>query len=206
MAAKGKTKKEKKSKVAAVTTTAKKDPKGIKITKEFEFAMSKDERIKIAETAHEHELEAQKLSLQFEEEKDKWKSKINAQLAKAGELRAQFYSRKRTRTLNATMVKDYASQEVRYYHKGEVVESRTMTPEEYQMQLAEVKPGAPKTKALAQDTAPTKVKAKVLKVRDAGKAIAMVSGKKAKNNDIADVIRAESGRKTKHSAVDGAKA
>lgn len=168
----------------------KKNPKGVKIKKEFEIQMSKDERIKLAETAYEHELKAREFSLEFEEEKEKWKSKIQAQLAKAGELRGQFYTNKRTRTLDAVMVKDYDSQEIRFYHKGEVIESRTMTKDELQMNLAETKP--------------VTVKVKVLKTRDAGKAIAQVSGQKAKAGDIADVIRMETGRKTKTSSVDGA--
>lgn len=182
--------------------TEKQNPKGLKITKEFEFAMSKDERIKLAETAYDHELEARKLELQFDDLKDQWKSKISAQLAKAGELRSQFYKNKRTRSLSAVMIKDYDSQEVRFYYKGEVIESRTMTKEELQMQLSEVKPGAPKTKALVADEAQDKVK--VLKTRDAGKSIAQVSGKKAKDESIADVIRMETGRKTKTNAIDGA--
>lgn len=181
---------QKKVKTTKTKKAEKPNPKGEKIRKEFEFKLTKDEALAMFKKAQEHKREAFDLELTFEDEKTKWKSKITAQLAKANELASKADSGVEVRTLDAVMVKDYDAKEVKYFHKGECIETRVMKTEELQMDFSEAR------------------KAKIKNGRtkkDAGEVIAKVSGKKAKDTDIADVIRMETGKKTKTSSVDGAR-
>jgi hypothetical protein len=173
-----------------VKNTRKKSPQGIKVSKEFIFKLTEKEFAELGKKAAKLDSDIIRLDNEFDEVKKQWKAKIDAKNADRMTISMKINAGEEKRTMDSVLVKDFDAREIRYYVDGKVIESRTMTDNELQMGFDDAKLGVKKT----------------LKTKDAGKAIAEVTGKKAKDVSIADVIKMETGRKTKHSAVDGVKA
>ncbi len=207
-----------------MSTTQKKAPKGTKITKEFTFQLSDSDRLKLLDISANLSAELIEMNIRFEELKDSHKAKIKAAEAKRDDALATAYSKKRTSTADAIMVREFESKEIQYWVLDEeakvwkLVERRAMNAAELQMDLedATVKGGKAKLNQ-PLSLGETSKRARGLKQKlqkptltpngqiDPVAAAHAETETKAngKFEDIADVHRLETKRGSKTSAVDG---
>lgn len=174
-----------------------KTPAGTKVTKEFEFKLTEAEFSEKGKSAAALSREVTDLKVQFEEVKDTWNAKIKTRAAKRDDVLAVIHAKKEKRTVDAVLVKNYDAKEIEYWFEGEVLERRTMTDSELQVE-ADFEKNGKKARALKQKL--TKPLDPELAGKVGAKVPAAVNGQ---GEDIGDVIKAETHRRTKTSSVDG---
>lgn len=179
------TEKTKKSKKTA------KMPDGVRVTKEFIFQLTdaeSKERFHAAGNLHDEIL---KLEEKFDEIKREWKAKISTRTAARDELLVAGKTGEEKRTVEAVMTKNYDVKEINYWFEGRVIERRTMTESELQME-ADFEKGK-------------KDRARVQKMAKSEKhdPVAAAHAANGKDPEIAEVHALETRRSTKSSAVDG---
>lgn len=170
-------------------TKSKKTPAGSKVTKEFVFKLTDKEVREKLRGSRELRLEYDAYFSKCEEAKETMKAKLTALRARRDDAQRLAEDGEEKRMVEAVMVKDYEAKEVQYWFNGEMMESRTMTENELQMEV-DFKKTEKKARAIKQ----------TLQKTEKTDPIAHANGKMT---DIAEVHSLETGRKTKTSAVDG---
>lgn len=164
-------------------------PKGTKVSKEFEFNLTRDEihdmGVEMAKLDHG----IGELDTQFDEVKKAWKAKIDAAEAKRKDISSVVHAKKQKRTVEAILVKDFEAKEIQYWFEDKIIESRAMTAAEAQVEMNLKEPKGAKKQKLHVVKDP---------VAEAHK-----TEEQAKQEDVAGVIAAETNRRTKSSSVDG---
>lgn len=168
-------------------------PAGTKVTREFEFTLTEQESNDFGREMAKLDHGVEELELQFEEVKTKWKAKIQATEAKRRDISAVVHSQKQKRMVEMTLVKNYDSKEMEYWFDGAILEARTMTPEELQVEADFNKPKAVAAKARAVKQ----------KLQGVPKVVDSASLNGTSDPEIADAIKAETSKRTKLSSVDG---
>ena len=160
---------------------------GTKMTKEFEFKLTRAELADKAEEMSALDGECIGLEREFDKVKKDFTAKIRDCEVKRHVISAVVRNKSEVRAVEVTMTKDFASKLVQFWFKGDVLEERAMTQQEMQLEL---------------DLRANKGKKKLTnREKDAVK-----SGKAARAEapaeDISGVIRAETSRRSKRSSVD----
>lgn len=169
------------AKKEAKTAKVKKDPVGIKVTKEFMFKLTEKEKSALGEKGAGVHANIKVTEANFKEVKSNWAAKIKDLKAQEDVISLAITEGLEKRVVDAVMVKDYELNEIKYFVSGELIESRDMTESERQAELHEQK-GVKRA-----------VKQKLAKVETAA----------TPDEDIAKAIKEETTKKTKRSAVDG---
>lgn len=170
-------------------------PKGQKVTREFTFKLTETEIVEKMRGAKNWSQEVTALSLKFEEMKENMKAKLTAAQSKERDLLAVAYAEEEKRTVDCVMVRNYESKEVEYWFEGEILEKRTMTPNELQVE-ADFTKQEKKARAIRQKIEQP--------IKPDPVAAAHAKQSNGMSEEIAEVRRLETGRNTKSSAVDGA--
>jgi hypothetical protein len=171
----------KKQKEASKKT--KKNPEGTIVSKTFEFALTQEESDNLGKKAASISMNILATELNFKEVKADWNAKIKTMKAERDTLSKAITDGKEERTVDAVLVKDYTAKEIKFYFDGAVIEARTMTTEESQMELEE---------HLKKQSRGKKQKLQLVKNTNGNEA----------ESEIGDVIKEETSRRTKRSAVD----
>lgn len=171
------------------TKKVKATPKGVKISKEIDFVLTREDLAKKGENMSALDGEIDELELQFEEVKQNWRAKISTREAARKDISAVVRAKKERRMVDVVMVKDFEAKEITYWFEGAIVESRTMTESELQMEAnfgnADKKAAPKKQKLVKHDP------------------IAEAHAVDGPMGDIAEVHKLETSRRDKTSAVDG---
>ena len=175
------------------TKKTKTTPKGAKVTKEFMFKLTEKESNEKGRAAAALKKEADRLDTEFDELKESWKAKIATRVDKYKELLDVVDAQEEKRTVDATLVHNYAEGTIEYWFEGKIMESRPMTDNERQKEM-DLKPPK-KARAQKQPLGKTEKHDPV--------AEAHAAGANGKMKDIAEVHKLETSRHTKTSAVDG---
>lgn len=185
-------------------TKKKKDktPRGVKVTKEFMFKLTEKESNEKGKAAAALKKEVDSLELQFEEVKDSWKAKIKTREDKYKEHLDVVAAQEEKRTVDATLVHNYAEGTIEYWFEGTVMESRAMTDHERQKEM-DFNSGK-KAKGIRQKLEKTEDKKETKDAEDPV-AAAHAATANGKIHDINEVRKMETSRHTKSSAVDGPK-
>ena len=168
-----------------------KTPPGTLVTKEFMFKLTDAEAAERYHAAGVLHAEILKLEEDFAELKRNWKSKIDARTASRDDLLVAGETGEEKRTVESTMVKNFDVKEIAYWFEGKVIERRTMTESELQME--------------ANFEKSKKERARVQKLGQTEKHDPVAEAHKANGKDpeIAQVHKLETSRTTKTSSVDG---
>lgn len=158
-------------------------PKGIEVKRKIKFELNQSELAEKAKEIGKLRGGLDKLVAQFCEVKRDWNERIKKITDKLVVLENQCDEVKEEREVMTTAVKDHDEQTVRYFYKGEVVETRPMTEVDRQEELTLKNAGKKRTNSKKENS--------------------IIVPPTTEEQDIADVVKAETSKRTKHSAVDG---
>ena len=120
--------------------TRKTTPKGEKMQKVIPIALTDKDRDVRSRRIAKLEIEQR----QVEEEKKETTAQFNARIKtlrkEIGEISCEIEAGYKEENVSVVMVKDFPNNEVQYWYKGEVAETREMTESDRQMDLADAKP------------------------------------------------------------------
>ena len=176
------------------TKKTEKTPDGVKVVKEFMFKLTNKEAAERYHAAGTLHAEVQKLEEEFAELKRNWKAKIDARTASRDDLLVAGETGEEKRTVEATMTKNYDIKEIAYWFEGKVVERRTMTETELQMEAN-----------FEKKQKNERAKKQMLDKTEKHDPVAEAHKANGKDPEIAQVHKLETTRGTKHSSVDGPK-
>jgi hypothetical protein len=174
--------------------TKARNPIGQKIQKEFTFALNDKDVSKKASEAAKLVNEANKLQVQKDEMNELFKTRISDRRVRSDELLAVIHQKTEKRTVEVTMTKDFNSKLIQYWHQGQMLEERAMTPDETQMNLADANVSKRAKKQLTRTVLTQDQKRQKQHAQQAAT---------QQGTDVAAVIKAETSRRSKRSAVDG---
>ncbi len=163
-----------------------KAPEGVKVSKEFEFTITDSEKSAIADKGAALYANIENTKINFKELKNEWSAKIKTLEAQHAETQHAITAGVEKRVVECILEKDYDTKEIRFHFEGKVLESRTMTIDEMQMEINEVSKS---------------VRGKKQKIDSTANLSGMTA--KTEEDDIKDVVKAETSKRTKRSAVDG---
>lgn len=182
----------KKAKKTVTKKKVDKNPKGTLVNGDFAITLVEADYVALGKSAAKKNLFKKEL---VEEKKiynkDK-QDKINGLNSEIEEISTAIKEGKRTRRVQATMVKDFDKGTIEYYFDGEIVESKNMTEADRQEQF-DLEERKIKKEAKTARTNAAKKRSKKNNVIDLNPG----------QSDVADVIALETNKKTKKSAVDG---
>ncbi len=165
---------------------------GQAVTKEFMFKLTQAETADKGLEMARLDGEIMDLEKEFSKVQAAHRAQVKDREVRRHELSAVVREGVEKRMCEATMAKDFSQRLVQYYLEGRLIEERSMTEEECQMELD----------MIAQQTETKSAKE--------ARAVKLVKGGKARpkkvepENELDDHIRKETNRRTKRSAVDGA--
>lgn len=183
---KSKTAPKEKKRKKAKTPKTEKYQEGVQskeIEKTMLFKLTKDDKARILDRRTELEEEIETLQADAKKAADEFKNKIAPLTLELDNLSDVARAGEEERTVKCVCEMDFLNGEVRYVVDGKVHEKRTMTQDEYQL---EIHVGSRAKNRGTQDLPQTEEKAT-----------------DAEGQSIADAIAEETSKKTKHSSVDG---